>query len=123
MGWILDYYTIFINFGSLLNFGEKIEKFSKIKFREIFSAVNPLEKIQKKEGQSVTIENKNSQRYIGLNVFPFWPKMEFFWKKKGGSFLKDDPYSYNLRTFNVQYDIIFLFVYWVLIVQNGSNKD
>ena len=47
MGWILDYYTIFINFGSLLNFGEKIENFSKIKLREIFSGVNPLEKIQK----------------------------------------------------------------------------
>ena len=37
----------FLNFGSLLNFGEKIEIFSKIKLREIFSAVNPLEKIQK----------------------------------------------------------------------------
>ena len=48
MEWILDHYTIFINFGSLLNFGEKIEKFSKIKLRENFSAVNPLEKIQKK---------------------------------------------------------------------------
>jgi len=48
MGWILDHYIIFINFGSLLNFGEKIENFSKIKLREIFSAVNSLEKIQKK---------------------------------------------------------------------------
>ena len=48
MGCILDYYTIFINIGSLLNFGEKIETFSKIKLREIFLAVNPLEKIQKK---------------------------------------------------------------------------
>ena len=36
MAWILDHYTIFINFGSLLNFGEKIENFSKIKLREIF---------------------------------------------------------------------------------------
>ena len=44
MGWILDHHTIFINFS---NFGEKIEKFSKIKLREIFSAVNPLKKIQK----------------------------------------------------------------------------
>ena len=47
MAWILDHYTIFINFGSLLNFGEKIENCSKINVREIFSAVNPLEKIQK----------------------------------------------------------------------------
>ena len=37
--------------------------------------------------------------------------------------LKDAPYSYNLTTFNVWGNIIFLFVYWVLIVQNGSNKD
>ena len=37
MGWILDHYTIFVNFGSLLNFGEKIENFSKIKLHEIFS--------------------------------------------------------------------------------------
>ena len=41
MGWILDHYMclyqiIFINFGSLLNFGEKIENFSKIKICEIF---------------------------------------------------------------------------------------
>ena len=36
MRWILDHYTIFDNFGSLLNFDEKIENFSKIKIREIF---------------------------------------------------------------------------------------
>ena len=47
MWWILDHCTIFINFGSVLKFGEKIENFCKIKLREIFSAVNPLEKIQK----------------------------------------------------------------------------
>ena len=48
MGWILDHNTIFIKFGKLLNFGKKIENFSKINVREIFSIVNPLEKIEKK---------------------------------------------------------------------------
>jgi hypothetical protein len=36
-----------MNFGSIPNFGEKIENFSKIKLLEIFSVVNPLVKIQK----------------------------------------------------------------------------
>jgi hypothetical protein len=40
-------YNIFINFGSIPNFGEKIENFSQIKFHKIFSAVNPLEKLKK----------------------------------------------------------------------------
>ena len=34
--WILDHYIIFISFGSVINFGEKIENFSKIRIRGIF---------------------------------------------------------------------------------------
>ena len=59
---ILDYYTIFINFGSIPNFGEKIENFSKIRFREIFSVLNPLEKIQK-------ISWKNFQKFSKISFF------------------------------------------------------
>ena len=36
---ILDHYTILINFGSVLNFGKKIENFSKIRFRRNFSEI------------------------------------------------------------------------------------
>ena len=45
--WILDHYIIFISFGSVINFGEKIFNFSKIKLREILPPLNPLEKIHK----------------------------------------------------------------------------
>ena len=34
--WILDHYIIFISFGGVINFGEKIENFSKIRLGEIF---------------------------------------------------------------------------------------
>ena len=60
MEWILDHYTIFINFGSLLNFGEKIENFSKIKLREIF------------------LFGKNSKKFF----FQVWNLVNFFSKKK-----------------------------------------
>jgi hypothetical protein len=35
-----------MNFGSMPNFGKKIENFPKIKILEIFSELNPLVKIQ-----------------------------------------------------------------------------
>ena len=37
--------------------------------------------------------------------------------------LKDELYSYNLVPFTRSEVIIFLNLYWLLIVQTGSNKD
>ena len=48
MWWILDHYTIFINFGSVLNFGKKLKIFPKLSFVKLFQKFFSCKSLKKK---------------------------------------------------------------------------
>ena len=73
---ILDHNIIFMNFGSISNFGEKVENFPKVKFHRNFSAVNSLEKIHKISQKKF---KKFEKLYFFLNVLTFYLHNVFLW--------------------------------------------